>query len=377
MLVSATPLVHRRIQPLVTFSGVEPEYTLLVDHLPVVTEGEKCLVAVAGDSCELPDYCGQVERFHMKVQDLLLVICAGHHVLPGHKSDVEIFKAYSLDARGEFIPVELYFIDVYSLDRKYRYSVVLPWAMLSKLVVKTAVQHSFYVDKDLRICRRGTYLRSLTRLLSRRILDSEKQLYPGDAPFLEANSLRGASCRPSGTHEPYSCTDLIVVNETYALCSSVWTQLHPGACPMDRQYRRGEFGFEDVCTNITVLEKKKAFGEDPDDGWLQRSLKQVVNWLTTKIDDFAEFIEGLFLKLLEKVIAFMFSQLEVLDSLVEFVDSRYVVFELMVVSFIICYRSNLPAALIFVVIFGVTCGYDRTRDFRLLPELKALLLWSG
>lgn len=353
------------------FKYDKPEFTLLVALRVLLSDDNSCMQATIGTECNLPKRCEPIYRYHLRLNLEDVLICVGSHTTRSSGTMVNIFNAYPLDIKGDFVPRELYFVDVTSLEKRYLYSLLLPRATLLQLVTHYDSPHSFYVNSFMEVCARGNHLPTLSTFLLRKLTPAVRyELSFRHAPFIEKIPLFDpVSCDGKIYNYP-TCKNLIKLNSTIAVCSNNWVEYPPSnMCPTNREYRTGAYTYDDICVNITRISEKS---QAPPDGWLQKSLKSVVLWLMQLVDEFVTFLEKCITKILSILVDILLNQLERLDEYIEYIDTRYIVFELLLVSFIITYRSNFYAAVLFVIIYGLSFGYQRILSFRLLYLIRSV-----
>lgn len=372
VLYQSTRSVNARpTQVNLDFTHDQPEFSLLVSLTTLLSSDNSCLQATIGTECNLPTKCEPIYRYHLRLNLEDVLICVGAHKTRGSGNMVQIFNAYPLDAKQEFVPKELYFVDVTSIEKRYLYSLILPRATLLQLVTKYEPPHSFYVNSKMEVCARGNHLPALSTFLLRKLPTKVRyQVSSQFAPFAVKDENFDPSLCDGNTYLRPSCRELIKLNSSIAVCSNAWVE-YPYAemCPTNREYRHNAYSYNDICVNISRAPQPKR--PDLSDGWLQKSLKSVVIWLMQLVDEFVSFLEKCVTKILSILFEILLDQIGKLDGYIEMVDTRYFVFEILLVVFFITYRSNFHAALIFVVIYGLSFGYERSGDFRLLDFLRS------
>nr|QGA87339.1 hypothetical protein [Hammarskog virga-like virus] len=349
------------------FGTQRPEFSLLVNLKPVTEPGPACIKAVVNGECFLPDFCSPIIRYHKHIGQQVVLICAGYRSARSIEPVLEKFEAYPIDSVLQVTPKELYFVLVSPLGGAPTHALIIPLAILRLLAAQSEPPHEFYVDPELRVCAYGSFLPQISTFLQRRIPVLTNNVTLINPPFVTHET--EISCK-----RPFrdaTCPNMIILNRTHGLCAHTWVRVIPEyLCPRDFEYRHGFFTLPDICVNITQPETKPTLQVNYDDSWLQKNLKLVIMWFIDSAEVVVNFIENCFLKLLRKMTAFIFQELAQLQKYLEAFDAEYVMFEMLLLLTFITYRSNIHAAILLVVVFGLVCGYSRTMDFRLLKTIQ-------
>lgn len=234
----------------------------------------------------------------------------------------------------------------------------------------------FYVSSNLKICMRKQYHSSLDSLLRRHLtvgdgLYDQNTFANKDLPFvynLEPKFSCGWKMPGYKNYNARTCRAILPLNNSHSVCSHVWVR-YPEAfsCPSDYAYRKDLYLPEDVCVPITTPNLKS--DDKEDGGWLHRALSSVVLWTLTLTDKLSNFVV-LVLKAICNILFILMSEfLDTIHTTFEQYDKKYTLFEFLLLLLVVVYRSNLPAGVLFTVVYGLTVGFKRSGEFRLHTSL--------
>lgn len=361
----------------IKFENVTSTYKMLVQYGRLETSPQ-CFKATIGKSCNLPSKCNSVSYHHLSIDNKVILICIGYL---GDTLALRTLKFYPLANVISVIPQDLYFVTVEKLNKDFDHAILLPEYLIKAFVHHPSNLYEFFIDKDFNVCKRGDILSAVAPFLRRRLtvnsgLIQKLVIDPKHVPFV-CKTTKQYNCIDNQLHlsenfKKGTCRAHLIINTTHALCSHAWVQYPDKLCPTDYKYRTGMYTYPEMCTSISESDGSKPKTEG---NWLTQALVAVVDWLFRAAEKVIDFLESCLGLIVERLGVFIYNQLLTVENTFEEWDEQFLLFELLIINFVIVYRSNSTAAILFTLIFGILIGYSREKmgsSFRILTLFRSI-----
>ncbi|QIJ70139.1 putative protein 3 [Dougjudy virga-like virus] len=325
--------------------------------------------------CDLPSNCKPVIRTHIKVSGMSVIVCIGHFGRVSTGPFVA-FTLYPL-VSPKIITDHVLWATKHTSNRdKYLF---VPKPLVSHF---NSYEDSFphvYVDGN-RVCVKSNLQTIAVRFFTRSPEPSINVLNPwalssvAQIPLLMSDYPRDCSIGNKHGILPPNCT-MIPVNYTHAVCENVWFSYKPNLCYSDYELKRYEYKnyHNDVC-KLPSIPTKASLETSEDPNWFVKAVQTVVEWLFTLVKPLAKFLIDVVSYILDMLWEIFEPMYKKLFTTIISWDNEYLIFEMILLTLTVTYRSNVFAGVLTVVVFGLVFGYNRRFEFQLLTWLHEFTL---